>query len=221
MTVEETKLGQLTEQSQLVLTKCPKCGKERYVQRRSAGKLCRSCSGFNKKLKPLPPNFRRRRQPNGSVVIEVQESCPQCGKKIWRPKAYSNLGRRCRSCISKEIGNKRIAGRVRTTGGYISIKLKPTDFFYPMAGRNGRVLEHRLVMAKALGRCLHPWEIVHHKNHIRDDNRIENLQLVGDNRHKQITVLEARIARLERKVEEQGKLIKLLRWENKQLRSKV
>jgi len=107
-----------------------------------------------------------------------------------------------RKISAAHIGEKSFKWRGGKTKihGYVKIKLTPNDFFFPMAGIDRYVLEHRLVMAKHLGRCLHRWEIVHHKNGIRDNNGIENLQLVSDDKHKQITILENRIKHLEKRV---------------------
>jgi hypothetical protein len=67
-------------------------------------------------------------------------------------------------------------GRVINTDGYIWI-YQPS---HPNHNSENRVLEHRLVMEKHLKRYLNPNEVVHHINGIRDDNRIENLELLNN-----------------------------------------
>lgn len=65
-------------------------------------------------------------------------------------------------------GSPRQGGRWKTIHGYIWLTL-------PGSGR--RLAEHRWVMEQHIGRRLLSHETVHHKNGVRDDNRIENLEL--------------------------------------------
>lgn len=64
-------------------------------------------------------------------------------------------------------------GRTVNKYGYVLIK-NPDKGKY---GNSDRIGEHRLVMMKYLGRKLFSEETIHHKNGIRDDNRLENLEL--------------------------------------------
>jgi len=48
---------------------------------------------------------------------------------------------------------------------------------HPRAQTRPYVFEHIVVMEGMIGRHLEPFETVHHRNGVRDDNRPENLEL--------------------------------------------
>lgn len=69
-------------------------------------------------------------------------------------------------------------GRYKRKDGYISTN------YYDSTGKRREKKEHTLIMEKHLGRPLTKDETVHHKNGIRDDNRLENLELWTSRHHK-------------------------------------
>lgn len=128
-------------------------------------------------------------------------SCSICGKQRWVKISDGEIEfTHCKSCGHKiPCPNRRRekhplwkGGRKKESGGYVIVKLYPDDTYFPMCQSNHYVAEHRLSMAKHLGRCLKDEEVVHHKGirypigtlENKMDNQIENLQLFNnDNEH--------------------------------------
>lgn len=116
-------------------------------------------------------------------------ACIDCGKKRWAQVQAVRFGAnsRCRECmlnrqtVRQSGSNSRWwkGGKFATRQGYVLVTIPPDHKFACMRNANGQILEHRLVMAEMLDRPLSKNEIVHHKNGIKHDNRISNLEVKG------------------------------------------
>jgi hypothetical protein len=70
--------------------------------------------------------------------------------------------------------------RLISSHGYVLIRVGKA---HPMSFGNGYAYEHNLVMVTFLGRPLAAGETVHHKNGNKEDNRIENLEILSRTEH--------------------------------------
>ena len=137
----------LAGRGRIVWAACPDCAAERWVPVRTPDVTCRRCS--RARLAAEGHFDRIRALPSRTANRDQRrEKNPQ-----WR------------------------GGRRRHASGYVLVLLAADDPMRPMAQADGLVMEHRLVMARALGRPLHSMEQVHHLNGRKDDNRLQNLEL--------------------------------------------
>lgn len=93
--------------------------------------------------------------------------CPNCGKLIDRKSKI------CKSCFYKSKQYPISKKKHKNKNGYIYVYFKN----HPYSDKTGRVFEHRIVMEKKLGRYLFPFENIHHRNGVKSDNRLTNLEL--------------------------------------------
>lgn len=66
---------------------------------------------------------------------------------------------------------------------------------HPKAHKDGYVMLHTVVMERAIGRYLKDNEVVHHENHNRKDNRLENLVLMDKHEHCSMHMRERHMKR--------------------------
>ena len=166
--------------------KCQRCGGG-FSARRPEARWCSTCRPIVIKSNAQRSEERHR------------HPCADCGVLI------SRNNQRCRPCGGKRGGASRTGehnyawkgGRLLGKDGYIYILAVPGN----PKGRRYR-LEHVLVWEQANDKKLPKGWVIHHLNHVKDDNRLENLEAMPRSQHnhehgeRRIRELEAEVAKL-------------------------
>ncbi|HEX6256257.1 MAG TPA: HNH endonuclease [Euzebyales bacterium] len=112
----------------------------------------------------------RRTQPETCTVDACGRRCHSRGLCKAHHKRLQATG-----SVQADVPIRSVTGEGSISHGCRKVPVTPSE--RPLTDGATQALEHRLVMARALGRPLHPDETVHHRNGVRTDNRIENLEL--------------------------------------------
>ena len=144
----------------------------------------------------FPTGEKNPRWGGGKIKIK----CEVCGgpfeifpsrlnKQKYCSEECSIIGKSKRCSITKKgKRNPNYKGKYQDTHGYwmrhfSSLDPEELKLAEKMSFSRNCVLEHRLIIAKKIGRPLEENEIVHHRNEIKSDNGEENLQLLYKKTH--------------------------------------
>lgn len=124
---------------------------------------------------------------------ETSEKVHEAWRKIGQAAKGRKLTDEQKSLLSQKATGRRKRDDYEFGGhekkrddGYIAVYCPQ----HPNASREGYVMKHRLVMERALGMYIPAGYVVHHINHIRDDNRLENLALMTFQAHAALHMTE-------------------------------
>lgn len=126
----------------------------------------------------------KRRPPHMGML--GKKSSPETIEKLKRVRRGRKMSAETREKMSQAKFKGGIGHKKKRDDGYIQIYFPD----HPNATAEGYILEHVLIMECAIGRHLKKDEVVHHKNHIRDDNRLSNLQLMSFKEHAKLHMIE-------------------------------
>lgn len=191
---------------------CQECGKEipgsKWDKPSRPRVVCsRQCRGRMGRRKSAA---NAREETRRVIAAAGEVECRECGKEIprskWdRPKAESRVA--CsRQCAGKMNTRKRKkpawkgamgAEHPRFKGGRVSNHgyTMVTGRDHPFPRRGHYILEHVMVIERHIGRRIAKSECVHHVNHVKTDNRLENLMLMSWAEHAKLHGQERRDAR--------------------------
>lgn len=162
---------------------CPICDTSFYaspkrIERTKGVMYCsRACQTEAANRRPRPTNA----------------TCLRCGKPFFAKPGdvRRGFGKYCSKVCSSTATVPRGEHSPMYKGGGENFGYKMVRMIgHPRENAHGLVPVATLVMEQALERHLESNEVVHHINHIRDDNRIENLQLMDRHEHQSMHMRE-------------------------------
>lgn len=156
---------------------CPVCN---IHFRRRGNKIAKYCSVNCKSISQKGKSTANKGRFSGTFV-----SCETCGDRFYIHPSRFEKTKYCSLKCRNEDKNWGARMKGEKNHSWKGGKTKIGEYVYVIVAEhpNGhkntkRVAEHRLVMEKKLNRYLNNNEEVHHKNGLKTDNRIENLELV-------------------------------------------
>lgn len=177
---EQKELGEFTVRKGKATRRCKACTRD-YFRGYAEGRSNEKCSVEGCRYKVRSMGVCRR---HGNDALTASGKSPRlcsvvgcslpyigrgyCSKHLTRIKRHGDPMIETRAAVGS---------RIVDGSGYIRLH-RPN---HPNRSKSGHVQEHILIMSEHIGRPLRPKETVHHRNGIKTDNRIENLELWASN----------------------------------------
>jgi len=166
-----------------MIAECINCNKPFYKRPNAKHVSCSmKCRSKNKewlKNRTGTNNWRHINAPKANCLV--------CGKSSLAKRNPKYCSWKCRvrdpnwlEKISLKNHHSWKGGKIKTPYGYIMILKKD----HPRANNGGYVFEHILIMEKHLDKFIPINENVHHINGLKDDNRLENLEIMTRSEHR-------------------------------------